>query len=287
MPFKIIAGQERVHRLRRMRCGLPGQLGHGRDEGEAEKNAGRRCRLQPERGRLVPGAVHKDKKGVIVMNIFGRRKESKKVFILSAVVIAAAIVISLAILFTIKPPPASNGNGGNDYNISLDDDAVLGSADAKVTIVEFSEYLCPFCGRFARDTFPQIKANYIDTGKVRFVFRDYIVHTTAHLASEASECAHEQGNDKFWAYNEKLFQNQGALTSDNLKSYASELGLDTAKFDACLDSGKYASEVDKDTSDGRSYGVTGTPTFFINGKKLVGAQPYATFQTEIDAALAA
>lgn len=224
------------------------------------------------------------------MNFLSRKKGIAQIHVISAAVIIAAIAIALVVLYFMSSftTPFTTRNfvgGGNDYGISLDDDPVLGSADARVTIVEFSEFVCPFCGLFARDTFPQLKADYIDTGKVRFVFRDYIVHPTAHLAAEASECAHEQGNDKYWAYNEKLFQNQGSLASDNLKAYASALGLDTAQFDACLDSGKYKAEVDKDTADGQSYGVSGTPTFFINGKKFVGAQPYANFQQEIDAAL--
>jgi protein-disulfide isomerase len=223
-----------------------------------------------------------------------KKKDGKPVYLVSAAIIIAVIAISLSSIFIInagKPVNPGNGNvSGNSSGevvngIALDNDPLMGSATAKVTIVEFSEFVCPFCGRFARDTFPQIKANYIDTGKVRFVFRDYIVHDSAHNASEASECAYEQGNDKYWAYNEKLFNNQGALTINDLKAYASSLGLDTAKFNACLDSGKYKAEVDKDTADGKSYGVTGTPTFFINGKKFVGAQPYAKFQAEIDAAL--
>jgi protein-disulfide isomerase len=218
-----------------------------------------------------------------MFGLFKKKKDGRPVYIISAALITAVIAISLSAIFVynMNRPPAPNGGG-----ISLDNDPMLGPADAKVTIVEFSEFVCPFCGRFARDTFPQIKANYIDSGKVRFVFRDYIVHASAQLASEASECAYEQGASAYWAYSEKLFNNQGALTSDDLKAYASELGLDTAKFNACLDSNKYKAEVDKDTVEGRSYGVTGTPTFFINGKKFVGAQPYASFQAQIDAALA-
>ncbi|MFH1237472.1 MAG: DsbA family protein [Candidatus Aenigmatarchaeota archaeon] len=224
-----------------------------------------------------------------MFGLFKKKKDGKPVYIISAALIIAVIAISLSAIFIYNMNRPANPNGGGNQTvggISLDNDPMLGNADAKVTIVEFSEFVCPFCGRFARDTLPLIKTNYIDTGKVRFVFRDYIVHDTAQIASEASECAYEQGNDKYWAYSEKLFNNQGALTSDDLKAYASALGLDTAKFNACLDSGKYKADVDKDTAEGSSYGVTGTPTFFINGKKFVGAQPYASFQAQIDAALA-
>ncbi len=221
----------------------------------------------------------------MIFKLLSKKKNNRPLYMFSLSIIAAAIITSLAVLL-IFFKPAANTNGNQTGRILIDDDPMLGSANAKVTIVEFSEFVCPFCGRFARETFPQIKANYIDTGKVKFVFRDFIVHASAQIASEASQCAYEQGNDKYWAYNEKLFSNQSALDIGSLKAHAAALGLDTAKFDACLDSGKYKNEVDKDTSDGEAYGVTGTPTFFINGKKLVGAQPYAKFQAEIDAALA-
>lgn len=229
-----------------------------------------------------------------MFGLFKKKKSSRPVYLVSAAIIIAVIAISLSsILVTNSGKPANSGNyTGNSSNdvvngIALDNDPMLGASDAKVTIVEFSEFVCPYCGRFARDTLPQIKANYIDTGKVRLVFRDYILHESAQIASEASECAYEQGNEKYWLFSEKLFNNQGALTSNDLKRYAAELGLDKVKFDECLDSGKYKTEVDKDTADGKLYGVSGTPTFFINGKKFVGAQPYAKFQAEIDAALGA
>ena len=168
--------------------------------------------------------------------------------------------------------------------VSADDDPVKGNANAPVTIIQFSEFQCPFCGRFARDTLPSIQKDYIDTGKVKIIYRDFVVHSTSRIAQIASECADEQG--KYWEYHDKLFENQGALDSDSLKSYASELGLNTAQFNSCLDSEKYGSEVDKDTNDGRAVGVRGTPSFFINGKKVVGAQPYEVFKQEIEAALA-
>jgi protein-disulfide isomerase len=106
----------------------------------------------------------------------------------------------------------------------------------------------------------------------------------AQPAAEAAECAHEQG--KFWEMHDKLFENQDALSADAYTQWTAELGLDTDQFTACIDSRKYQSEVQKDFTDGVAAGVTGTPTFFINGQKLVGAQPYAVFQAAIDAALA-
>jgi protein-disulfide isomerase len=172
------------------------------------------------------------------------------------------------------------------YEVSLDDDPVKGSSDALVTIVEFSEFECPYCGVYSRDTFPQIDEAYIKTGKVKYVFRDFPLsfHEHAQKAAEAAGCAGEQG--KFWEYHDKLFANQSALTVDNLKQYAKDLGLDTAKFDQCLDSGVRAAEVAKDVADAQNYRVSSTPTFFINGIKLKGAQSFSAFQELIEAELA-
>ena len=171
-------------------------------------------------------------------------------------------------------------------DVSIDDDAVKGNADAPVTIVEFSEFQCPFCKKYFDETYPQIVKNYVLTGKVKYVFRDFPLefHPNAQKAAEAAECAGEQG--QYWQMHDELFRNQDRLDVVSLKSYAKELKLDTAKFDACLDNGDMAEEVKKDAVDGQSYGVTGTPAFFINGKLISGAMPYSAFVTEIEAALA-
>jgi protein-disulfide isomerase len=117
------------------------------------------------------------------------------------------------------------------------------------------------------------------------VYRDYPIpsHTGSQEAAEATECADDQG--KFWEYHDLIWANR-AVDVDSLKGYAAQLGLDTATFNDCLDSGKHASEVEKDYQDGQSYGVTATPTFFINGQLLRGAKPFESFKTVIDAALA-
>lgn len=171
--------------------------------------------------------------------------------------------------------------------VSAEDDAVLGNKNAKVTMIEFSDYECPFCGRHFTDTYPQIKKDYIDTGKVKLVFRDFPLsfHQSAQKAAEAAECAGEQG--KYYEMHDKLYSNQQALDVASLKKYAQELGLNTAKFNDCLDTGKMAAEVKKDLADGQSYGVQGTPAFFINGNLISGAQQYSVFKQAIDAALAA
>jgi len=189
---------------------------------------------------------------------------------------------------TVQPrptPPVVEG-------VSVDDDPSWGPEDAPVTIIEFSEFLCPYCQRFALQTLPQIKQAY--EGKVKYVYRDFIVHgEPATKISEATECADDQ--DKFWEYHDKLWEEyqtvgQQAGTgmdalATTLKGYASDLGLDTATFDDCLDSGKHTAEVQKDSQDARSYGVSGTPAFFINGQMVSGAQPFSVFKAVIDAAL--
>jgi len=169
-------------------------------------------------------------------------------------------------------------------NVSVDDDPSWGPADAPVTVVEFSDFQCPYCARFVTDTYPQIKQQY--EGKIRFVFRDFplsTIHENAEKAAEAAGCANEQG--KFWEYHDILFNNQQALDVASLKNYASQLGLDTAAFNQCLDSGTRAQEIQKDYQDGISYGVQGTPAFFVNGLLVSGAQPLSVFQSAIDAAL--
>ncbi len=167
-------------------------------------------------------------------------------------------------------------------DVSVDDDAVKGDSNAPVIIIEFSDYECPFCGRYFQQTYPQIVKEYVDTGKVKIVFRDFPLsfHENAQKAGEAAECAGEQG--KYWEMHDKLFENQQALGIVNLKQYAKELGLNTKAFDDCLDSGKMASEIQKDFEDGQNAGVSGTPAFFINGIALTGAQPFEAFKQIIE-----
>ena len=188
----------------------------------------------------------------------------------------------------VNPPSAGNVPTGI-VEVSADDDPALGKDNAPVTIIEFSDFQCPFCQRFRQETFDQIKTNYIDTGKVRFVYRDFpldSIHPLAQKAAEAAECADDQG--KFWEYHDLLFEKQQEWASadeSKFKDYVKDLSLDTDKFNKCLDDNKYADEVKKDFQDGAQAGVQGTPSFFINGKQLSGAQPYPAFQAAIDAEL--
>ena len=179
-------------------------------------------------------------------------------------------------------PSDGPSNNPSKVEASSDNDPVKGNKDAKVTIIEFGDYQCTYCEVFFTQSLPQIGKKYIDTGKVKFVYRDFPLsfHQYAQKSAEAAECANEQG--KFWNYHDKLFQNQATLETDSLKRFAQELGLDTARFNSCLDSGKMTTEVQKDVSDGTSYGVSGTPAFFVNGTPLSGAQPFEEFEKIIE-----
>jgi protein-disulfide isomerase len=159
----------------------------------------------------------------------------------------------------------------------------MGPKNAPITIIEFTDYECPFCGR-VRPTITQIMDKY--KGKVRYVLRDYPLpfHGNAKKASEAAHCAGDQ--KKYWEMNKLLFQNQKTLGVGELKKYAKDIGLNTGKFDKCLDSGKYTKKVDENQAYGSKVGVNGTPAFFINGIVLSGAQPVGAFTEIIDAELA-
>lgn len=183
-------------------------------------------------------------------------------------------------------------------NISADDDPVIGDPNAPITIIEFSDFECPFCARFHVQTLPALMEEYINDGKVKLVFRDFPIqniHPNALPASLAAECADEQG--KFKEMHDVLFNNQGqwskVKTVDAVvlfMQYASAMELEQEQFDSCLTNGKYIDEIRNDLSDGRDYGVSGTPGFFIGNDKvgyveLKGAQPFESFKKVIDAQL--
>jgi len=164
-----------------------------------------------------------------------------------------------------------------------------------VTIVEFSDFQCPFCRSFYTGTYKQLLQEYVDSGKVKFYYKHFPldqIHPSARPAAEAAECARDQG--KFWEMHDKMFdeqQKQGsgtiAFSKDDLKNWAKQVqGLDAARFNQCLDSGEKASLVQQHQTEGLQLGVSGTPTFFVNGIELVGAQPYAAFKQVIDQELA-
>ena len=159
----------------------------------------------------------------------------------------------------------------------------LGPKDAQVTIVEFGDFQCPFCKR-SEDALNQVRAKYGD--KVRLVYMDFPLqmHSNALNAAEGGRCAGEQG--KFWPFHDALFADQSKIAPADLKASAAKLGLDKAKFDACLDQGKYERDIRADMAEGEKLGVNGTPAFFINGRPLSGARPAGDFEEIIDEELA-
>jgi protein-disulfide isomerase len=167
-------------------------------------------------------------------------------------------------------------------NVSADDDPWIGTADAPVTIIEFSDFECPYCKRSV-PILKELLAKY--PGKLKLVYRDFpgLNHQQARSAAEAAQCAAEQG--RFWEYHDALFTRQAPTAKWKLSALAEDLGLAQSPFNACMKENRYREEVLKDLRDGLKLGVTSTPTFFINGRPLVGARPLADFQAVIDTLL--
>ncbi len=180
---------------------------------------------------------------------------------------------------------------GQKVNVDPGNFPILGDKNAKVTFIEFADLRCPFCEQFFTQSESQLIKDYVNTGKVKFAFRNYaFLGPASTVAANAVECANEQG--KFWEFHDYLYKNQppetdtSIYTVENMTKAAGTLGINTDQFSSCLSTNKYQSKVDKDFSDGQAAGVSGTPTFFINGLPTVGAQPYATLKAAIDAELA-
>ena len=176
----------------------------------------------------------------------------------------------------------------NDEEISMDQIELegypsLGDPEAPVVMVEYSDYACPFCGRFFEDTLSDIKENYIDTGQVRFVYKDLVV-VGGDKAAEAAHCAGEQ--DSFWEYHDLLFQNleedrEDWSNSEVHAGYADQLGLNSQDLVSCFEEGRHAQRVQNSTQEAVGLGITGTPGFVINGEVVRGAQPYEVFEEVI------
>lgn len=223
-------------------------------------------------------------------------------FLLPGAIVIAAIIVSITLIF------GKNLNGSKDVaqignapegqakpaDIKINaNDHVLGNKDAKITIVEYSDFRCPFCERFFVQVGAQLIKDYVDTGKARFIFRHFaFLGPQSTWAAEASECANEQG--KFWEFHDWLYKNQAPETDQNFYSknnlikYAGQLGLNTNQFASCLNSDKYSQRVADDLASGQAAGVTGTPATFINGTMIVGVkptQPYDAFKQAIESFL--
>lgn len=226
---------------------------------------------------------------------------NKNILILSVAILMAALIVGGSVLYigqvgfanifgsASNTPTPNNVVNAKDL---IGNAVVLGGKKAPVTIIDFSDFQCPYCRIFWENTFSQLKKDYIDTGRVSFVLKDFPLsfHPGALPAAKGAMCANDQG--KYWDMVNKIFseqakQGQGTVqfTIDDVKKWASQIGLDVAKFNSCVDSNKYQTKIDQDNAEGTKLGVEGTPTFFINSTQLVGAQPYTEFKKIIDAEL--
>ncbi len=220
----------------------------------------------------------------------------KTKLILPAAILIAAVLISSSLIYTrgtsntggtvAKKPPAK-------VTIDLAGAMILGDPNAPVTVVEYADFQCPFCKRYFQQNNGPLTSEYINTGKVKFVWKDYaFLGQESIWAAEAARCANDQG--KFWAYHDYLYnhqgqENSGAFSKVNLKKFAVAIGLNAKEFNSCLDTDKYASAVQQETQAGSAIGVTGTPATFINGQLIVdaqgdsvGAAPFSLFKGLID-----
>ena len=231
--------------------------------------------------------------------------------LVAAVMICGAIVFSTFYHPGAPAAPAAAGTGNNPAPAAQGGviassttnimtlgtrDAILGTANAPVTIVEYGDYQCPFCAQFFSQTEPLIVENYVNLGKARMVFRNFpFLGPESTAAAEAAECAEDQ--NQLWAYHNALYQakvadeakgggeNDGIFSRALFVKLAQQINLNVMDFTTCIDSNKYADEVSSEKSTAQALGVNSTPTFFINGQQILGANPYADFQTTIDAAL--
>ena len=171
------------------------------------------------------------------------------------------------------------------YEVTYEGQPAMGPEDAPVTMIEFSDFRCPYCGRYTAEIFPQLVEEYGD--RVRFIYRDYpiIGGQTSYQAALAAECANDQG--AFWPFHDALFENQQQISEDLFFQLAEDNGLDMETFTTCFEEDTHRSKILEDFQAGRDLSITGTPTFFVNGRPIIGAQPYAEFAQVIDEELAA
>lgn len=186
--------------------------------------------------------------------------------------------------------PSALPTPAGPVNVSVGNYPPQGNTNAKVTVIEFADFRCPFCEQWFNNIEPNLMKDYVNTGKVKFYFRNYaFLGPASTLAAEAGECANDQG--QFWAWHDYMYKNQpdesdtSMYTNDNLSQIAGTLGMDQSQFASCLSSKDASDKVAKDLKDGSAAGVTGTPTTFVNGIAIVGAVPYDQIKSAIDAAL--
>jgi protein-disulfide isomerase len=183
------------------------------------------------------------------------------------------------------PPEAEPTPEFRRYDVPEDDDPVWGSDEAPITIIEFSDYECPYCRKWHTEVWPLLQEEYAD--QIRLVFRDFPltnIHANATPAAAAANCAREQ--DMYWEFSDKLFEMKLNLGKSTYQTYAEELGMDMDAFNECLENGRYLEEVEADYDYAVNLGIRSTPTFFVNGIPVVGAQPFEVFKNLIDKELA-
>lgn len=218
-------------------------------------------------------------------------------------ILAAAVIIGGSVIWSANlksggsglAQVAGSGSRGaapntNNTTPGIDDDVILGDLEAPVTLIEFGDYQCPFCFRLFKETEEKLREEFIKTGKLKMVYRDFPldqIHPFARPAAEAAECARDEG--QYWTYHDALFLKQRELATLDFTALAGELGMDAKKFGDCVSTRKYKDEVEKDYQDGIAAGVTGTPgNFIVAGdfvRVLPGALPYETFKAAIEEAL--
>jgi protein-disulfide isomerase len=206
--------------------------------------------------------------------------------VLALVPLAGVVGLALGYLIWGRDEPSPAGVAATAeprrYQVSIDDDPALGPADAPVKIVEFSDYNCPYCRRFHTETFPELMAAYPD--QILFVYRDYpITSAESMAAAQAANCAGKQG--AYWPFHNSLLSGDLGLGAEAYQAYAEQLDLDPDALAACIEEGGEQAEIQSDARAASALGVSGTPTFFINGIPLVGAQPLAQFRSVIDGEL--
>jgi protein-disulfide isomerase len=224
-----------------------------------------------------------------------KARQTRMIAIIAGVVVVAALAVIIMVFANQPEAPVGAFATVEPGDWPQADGKALGPADAKVVVTEFADFQCPYCRVYNTDIQPQIVADYVKTGKIRYEYHHYIVidsnvgGTESRRSAEASECAAEQG--RFWDFHEILFTNQagegtGAFANNRLKAFAESLGLDMTKFNSCFDGRKTQNKVTVDEAQARTLGINSTPSLFVNGVRVANPVDYASVKAAIDAALA-
>ncbi|MFT4250408.1 MAG: DsbA family protein [Candidatus Woesearchaeota archaeon] len=200
-------------------------------------------------------------------------------------VLATLLVVSAPTTATAPTqvaPQQQQAPSGGPVEVDLESAHLLGDPSASVVMVEYSSFTCPFCGRFHAETFGQIKSNFVDTGDVLYAYKHFIRSPDDARIANVAECAAEQGD--FFAFIDQVYSNQHDLSDAALRRYAENLGLDVSELDSCVSSGRNQQVANDHVAEARANGISGTPSFLINGERLVGAQPYPVFEQALRSA---